>query len=45
MRVNLLNYYTLCCLLSTIIATHIQLKTKQGIVYGRKTERSIEYLG
>jgi hypothetical protein len=31
--------------IGTTIAENVGLRTKQGIIYGRQTQNSIEYLG
>ncbi|CAF1141900.1 unnamed protein product [Adineta ricciae] len=37
--------FLLFCLVTTITCVHVGLRTQQGIVYGRQTQSSIEYLG
>jgi hypothetical protein len=38
-------YYILFFIITTTNTENVGLRTQQGIIYGRQTQKSIEYLG
>ncbi len=38
-------YSVMLCIIATTTAATVGLQTQQGIIYGRQTQSSIEYLG
>ena len=38
-------YSVFCCIIATTTTANVGLQTQKGIIYGRQTQSSIEYLG
>ena len=41
----LLDYIPFLIIIITTVTANVQLRTQQGIIYGRQTQQTIEYLG